>query len=174
MLNLAFMKTISKRFLRTLVGGQGLRNDAMYYIRRHIPLRPLVNRREPRAAVGTVGFIPNAMEHVVPPVPNTMFMDHVRAPPEDGVPGIRARDAVGVDALLDGPVLDVLSEELPAFYLIDSDGSRGGVAMQGPLRIAQFDVYAPAIGVHQLAGLCRARLCPTLRFKGYYHCFLLL
>ena len=58
-----------------------------------------MNRREARAAVETVGFIRIAMEHIVPPVPNAMFIDHVRAPPEDGVPVIRARDAVDVDAL---------------------------------------------------------------------------
>ena len=32
-LNVAFTKSILKRFLRTLVGGQGLRDDAMDYIR---------------------------------------------------------------------------------------------------------------------------------------------
>ena len=78
----AFMKSIVKCFLRTVVGGQGLRHDAMEYIRQHIPLRPPVNRREARAAVETVGFIPIAMEHIVPPVPNAMFIDHVSpAPP---------------------------------------------------------------------------------------------
>ena len=65
-LTAAFMNSILKRFLRTLVGGQGLRDDAMDYIRQHIPLRPPVNRREARAAVETVGFIPIAMEHIVP------------------------------------------------------------------------------------------------------------
>ena len=120
-LTVMFMKSILKRFLRTLVGGQGLRDDAMAYMRQHIPLRPPLNRREARAAVETVGFIPIAMEHIVPPVPNAMFIDHVRAPPEDGVPVIRARDAVDVDALSDGPVPVVLSEELREFDLIDSD-----------------------------------------------------
>ena len=120
-LTVVFMKSILKRFLRTLVGGQGLRDDAMDHIRQHIPLRPPVNRREARAAVETVGFIPIAMEHIVPPVPNAMFIDHVCAPPEDGVPVIRARDAVDVDALSDGPVPVVLSEELHQFGLIDSD-----------------------------------------------------
>ena len=71
-LTIVFMKSILKRFLRTLVGAQGLRDDAMVYIRQHIPLRPPVNRREARAAVETVGFIPIAMEHIVPPVPNAM------------------------------------------------------------------------------------------------------
>ena len=114
-LTVVFMKSILKRFLRTLVGGQGLHDDAMAYIRQHIPLRPPVNRREARAAVETVGFIPIAMEHIIPPVPNAMFIDHVHAPPEDGVRVIRARDAVDVDALCDGPVLVVLSEELREF-----------------------------------------------------------
>ena len=54
-------------------------------------------------------------------MPNAIFIDHVRAPPEDGVPVIRARDAVDVDALSDGPVPVVLSEELREFDLIDSD-----------------------------------------------------
>ena len=80
-LTVAFMKSILKRFLRTLVGGQGLRDDAMCYIRQHTPLRPLVNRRKARAGVETVGFIPIAMEHIVPPMSNAMFIDHVRAPP---------------------------------------------------------------------------------------------
>ena len=31
-LNVAFMNSIRKRFLRTLVGGQGLRDDPMDYI----------------------------------------------------------------------------------------------------------------------------------------------
>ena len=65
-LTVVFMKCILKRFLRTLVGGQGLRNDVMDCICQPIPLRPPVNRRETRAAVETVGFIPIAMEHIVP------------------------------------------------------------------------------------------------------------
>ena len=77
-----------------------------------------MNRREARAAVQAVGFIPIAMEHIVPLVPNAMFIDHVRAPHEDGVPVIRAKDAVDVDALSDGPVPIVLSEELRGFDLI--------------------------------------------------------
>ena len=80
-----------------------------------------MNRREARAAVETVGFIPIAMEHIVLLVPNAMFIDHVRAPPEDGVHVIRAKDAVDVDALSDGPVLVVLNEEWREFDLIDSD-----------------------------------------------------
>ena len=80
-LTVAFMKSILKRFVCTLVGGQGLHDDAMDYIRQHIPLRPLGNHREARAAVEAVGFIPIAMEHIVPPLPNAMFIDHVRAPP---------------------------------------------------------------------------------------------
>ena len=79
-LAVAFMNSILKCFLRTLVGGQGLRDDAMDYIRQHIPLRPPVNRREARAAVEIVGFIPSAMEHIVPPVPNAMIY-HVPPPP---------------------------------------------------------------------------------------------
>ena len=116
-----FMKCILKRFLRTLVGGQGLRDDAMDYIRRHIPLRPPVNRRKARATVQTVGLIPIAMEHIVPLVPNAIFIDHVRAPAQDGVPVIRAKDAVDVDALSHGLVPVVLSEELRELDLIDSD-----------------------------------------------------
>ena len=65
MLTIAFMKSILKRFLRHLVGGQGLRDDARDYIRQHIPLRPLLNRREARATVETFGFVPIAMEHIV-------------------------------------------------------------------------------------------------------------
>ena len=65
-LAVVFMKSILKRFLRTLVGGQGLRDDAMDYIRQHIPLRPPVNRRKARAAVETVGFIPIAMDTLFP------------------------------------------------------------------------------------------------------------
>ena len=80
-LAVAFMKALLKRFLRTLVGGQGLRDDAMDCIRQHIPLRPPVNRREARAAVETVGFISIAMEQIIPPVPNAMFIVHVRALP---------------------------------------------------------------------------------------------
>ena len=80
-----------------------------------------MNRREARAAVETVGFVPIAMEHIIPPVPNATFIDHVRAPPEDGVPVIRASDAVDVDALSDGPVPVVRSEELREFDLIDLD-----------------------------------------------------
>ena len=104
MLTVVFMNSILKRFLRIVVGGQGLRNDAMDYIRQHIPLRPFVNRREAQANVETVGFIPIAMEHIVPPLPNAMFIDHVRAPLEDGVPVIQARDAVHINALSNGPV----------------------------------------------------------------------
>ena len=80
-LTVACMNSILKRFLRTLVGGQALRDDAMDYIRQHIPLRPPVNRREARAGVETFGFTPIAMEHIVPPVPNAMFIDHVHPPP---------------------------------------------------------------------------------------------
>ena len=107
----AFMKSIINRFLRTLVGGKGLRDDCMDYIRQHIPLRPRVNRREARAGVEAVRFISIAMEHIVPPLPNAMFIDHVCAPPEGGVPVILARDAVDVDALSDGlvPVVSVRS-----------------------------------------------------------------
>ena len=47
-LAVAFMNSILKRFLRTRVGGQGLRDDAMDYIRQHLLLRPLVNRRSCR------------------------------------------------------------------------------------------------------------------------------
>ena len=119
-LTIAFMNSILKRFLRTLVGGQGLRDDAMYYIPQHIPLRPPVNRREARAAVETVGFTPIAMTHIFPPVPNAMFIDHVRAPPEDGAPLMRARVAVDVDTLFDDP-LPVLSEKLREFDLIGSE-----------------------------------------------------
>ena len=124
-LTVAFMQSILTRFLRTLVGGQGLRNDVMDYIRQHIPLRPPMNRREARAAVETVGFLAIAMEHIVPLVPNAILIDHVRAPLEDGVPLIGAKDAVDVDALSDGPIPFVLSEELREFDVIDSDWSRG-------------------------------------------------
>ena len=79
-----------------------------------------MNCREGQAAVETVGFIAIAIKHIVPSLPNTMFVDHVRAPREDGVPVIGARDVVGVDALSDGPVRVVLSEELREFDLIDS------------------------------------------------------
>ena len=44
-LAVAVIKSILKRFLRTLVSGQGLRDDAMDYIRQHIPLRPPMNAR---------------------------------------------------------------------------------------------------------------------------------
>ena len=54
-------------------------------------------------------------------MPNATFIDHVCAPLEDGVPVIRARDAIDVDALSDGPVPVVLSEELREFDLTDSD-----------------------------------------------------
>ena len=63
-----------------IAGGQGLRDDDVDGIRQHIALRPPVNRREAQEAVETVGFIPIAMD-IVPPVPNAMFIDHVRAPP---------------------------------------------------------------------------------------------
>ena len=98
----------------------------MAYIRQHIPLEPPLNRREARVAVETVGFIPIAMQHIIPLVPNAMFINHVRAPPEDGVPVIRARDAVDVDATSDGPVPVVLSEELREFDLIDSESRESG------------------------------------------------
>ena len=117
----AFVNSILERFLRNLVGGQGLRDDAMDYIRQHIQLRPLVNSREAREPVEIVGFIPITMEQVVPPVPNAMFIDQVHAPPEDGVLVIWARDAVHVDTLFNGPVPVVLIEELREFDLIDSD-----------------------------------------------------
>ena len=74
-LTVAFMKSILKRILCTLVGGQGLRDDAMDYMQQHIPLGAPVNCREAWAAVETAGFIPNAMEHIVAPVPNAMFID---------------------------------------------------------------------------------------------------
>ena len=61
------------------------------------------------------------MEQIVPLVPNAMFIDDVRAPPEDGVRVIRAGDAVDVDALSDGLVPVVLSEELREFDLTDSN-----------------------------------------------------
>ena len=120
-LTVVFMKSILNRCPPTLVGGPGLCDDAMDYIRQHIPLKPPVNRREARAAVEAVGFIPIAMEHIVPPAPNAMFIHHVRAPLEHGVVVMRARDAVDVDTLSDGAVPIVLSEELHQFDLIDSD-----------------------------------------------------
>ena len=54
-------------------------------------------------------------------MPNASFIDHVCAPPEDGVPVIRAKDAVDVDFLYDGTVPVVLGEELRELDLIDSD-----------------------------------------------------
>ena len=80
-----------------------------------------MNRREARAPIETVGFIPIAMEHTVPPVPNAMFIDHVRAPLQEGVPVILATHAIDVDALSDGPVHVVLSEDLREFGRIDLD-----------------------------------------------------
>ena len=80
-----------------------------------------MNRREACATVETVGFIPVAMEQVIPPMPNAMFIDHVHAPPEDGAPVVRANNVVYVDALSDGLVLVVLSEELREFDLLDAD-----------------------------------------------------
>ena len=65
-LTVAFMKSILKRFLRTLVGAQGLLFHALDYVRQHIPLRPPANLHEARAALETVGFIPVAIEHIVP------------------------------------------------------------------------------------------------------------
>ena len=53
MLTVVFMESILKRFLHTLVGGQGLRDDAMDYIRQHIPLRPPLNRCEARACLNS-------------------------------------------------------------------------------------------------------------------------
>ena len=76
-----FMKSILKRFLCTLVGGQGFRDDAMDDIRQHIPLRPTVNLREARSAVETIGVMPIAMQHIGPTAPNAMFIYHVGAPP---------------------------------------------------------------------------------------------
>ena len=120
-LSVAFMNCIPNRFLRTLVGGQGLHDDAMDYIRQHIPLRPPVNRREDRAAVETAWFIPMAMGHIVPRVPNAIFIDHLRAPPEDVVLLMWAKDAVDVHALSHGPMRVVLNGELGEFDLIASD-----------------------------------------------------
>ena len=76
---IGFMNSILKRLLRTLVGGKGLRDDALDFIRQHIPLRPPVKPR--RAAIETVGFIPIATEDIVPLVPNAIFIDHVRPHP---------------------------------------------------------------------------------------------
>ena len=59
------------------------------------------------------------MEHIVPPVPSAAFIDHVRAPLEDGVLAMGARDAVDFGALSDGPVPVLLNEELREFDLID-------------------------------------------------------
>ena len=59
------------------------------------------------------------MQHIVPLLPNATFIDHVRAPLEDGVLVIRETDAVDVDTLSDGPVPPVLSKELCDFDLID-------------------------------------------------------
>ena len=97
------------------------------------------------------------MEHIVPLVANAMFIDHVRAPREDGVPVIRARDVVDVDALSDGLVPVMLSEELREFDLKISYSSGGVVAMQTPPPWTdQFDVYTLVVAVPQLSGLCRA------------------
>ena len=79
-LAVAFMNFILKPFVRTLVGGQGLHEDAMDYIRQHISVWPPVKCREARAVVETLGFIPVATEHSVPQVPNAMFIDDVPAP----------------------------------------------------------------------------------------------
>ena len=54
-LTIAFLKSILKCFLRTPVGGQGLRDDAKDYIRQELPLRPPVNRREAPAALEIAG-----------------------------------------------------------------------------------------------------------------------
>ena len=121
-LTVVCVNSISKLFLRTQAGGQGLRDDAMDCMRQHIPLRPHVNHREAPVAVEIVGFMPIAMEYIVPPVPNAIFIDHVPPPPpEDGVPVIRARDAINVDALSYGPLPIVLNEEFREFDLIDAD-----------------------------------------------------
>ena len=87
-------------------------------IRRHIPP---VNCREARVAVETAGFGQIAVEKIVLPMPNATLVDHVRAPHEDGVPVIRAPDAVDVNTLSDGLIPVVLSEELREFDLIDVD-----------------------------------------------------
>ena len=52
----------------------------MDYIQQHISLWPHVNHSEAQAAIDTVGFIPIAMQHIVSPMPNAMFIDHVCAP----------------------------------------------------------------------------------------------
>ena len=78
-----FVKNLLHPFLRTLVAGQGLQDDARDYIQQHRPLRPPESRQEARAAVESVGFAPIALGHIVPAVLNLMFVAHVRAPPED-------------------------------------------------------------------------------------------
>ena len=118
-LAVGFLNSILKRLLRTVVRGQGLRDNAQHHVRQHIALRPPVNRHEAREPVETFGFIPIAMD-IFSPVPNAMCIDHVRATPEDGVLVIRARDVVDVSALSNGPPV-VHSEEVREFALIVSD-----------------------------------------------------
>ena len=83
-----------------------------------------MNRREAFGAVETVGFIPTALQHIVPPLPHAVFIDHVRALLNDGLPVIRTRDAVDVDALSDGLVPVVLNDEYREFDVINSDPPR--------------------------------------------------
>ena len=91
------------------------------YIRQYIRRKPSINRQEARAVVEAIGFAPIAMEHIVPPIPNPMFLDKVRFPPEDGMPVITARAAVDVDALSNGPAPLVLSHKPVELDLRDYD-----------------------------------------------------
>ena len=83
-----------------------------------------MNRREARAGVEAIGFQPIALEHVGPPILNSLFLDHVHGASEDGMPVIRARETVDVDALAELIASFVMSQELIEFNLIEY-GSRG-------------------------------------------------
>ena len=85
-------------------------------------------------------------------MPNAMFIDHVRAPLEDGVPAVRAKDVLDVDTLSNGPVPLVLREDFREFDLIDSDYHRGVAMHTRPPRTTEIDVYTPVIAVPKCLG----------------------
>ena len=90
---------------------------------------------------------------------------------------IRARDDVDVDALSDGRVLVVLSEELREFDVIDSDSTRGGRHSKNPSRDTAIGVLMCKpllLRSPPMSGLCIAQVCLNSIFEELYCSFLLL
>ena len=80
------LKNVVRRFLPSLDVWQGPQDDTMEYIRQHTALKPPMKRQEANGIIEAIGFIPIALDNIVPHLPNTMLIDNVHAPPRAECP----------------------------------------------------------------------------------------